>query len=63
MVANIEADRTVTDQKGPPKKPLRMAIGTRDIVANKNAFIKKRKMLCEEKGIKKASQALALLHY
>ena len=61
MVANIEADRTVTDHKGPQKKPLRMAIGTRDIVANKNAFIKKRKMLCEEKGMKKASQALALL--
>ena len=61
MVANIEADRTVTDHKGPQKKPLRMAIGTRDIVANKNAFIKKRKMLCEEKGIKKASQAFALL--
>ena len=54
-------DRTVTDQEGLPKKPLRMAISTRDIVANQDAFIKKRKVLCEGKGTKKASQALALL--
>ena len=51
-----DKDDHITDQKGPPRKRLRFAIKTRDMVNDVNSFKKRRKMVCQDKPLKKASQ-------
>ena len=51
---NRECD--IRDQDGPEKKPLRLAVKTHDVVKDVNSVGLKRKMVCEEKGNKKATK-------
>ncbi len=53
LSSNIESLGLITDQRGPPKEPLRIRVKTSDKVNFKNAHSRKRKILMEEKGLKK----------
>lgn len=56
MSAQKDHDATPHDMKGPPKKPLRLAVKVADKVVHSNAFKRSRKLVMEEKGNKNASQ-------
>ena len=54
---NAAALGVITDQRGPAKRPLRIRVKTADMVNFVNHHDRKRKIVMEEKGLKKATEA------